>query len=109
LRIAVLLVRGKIIVVILVHRGVGPSLFRGRSCAGAWSNTEQPTSARLFHKLLYFSRFLKLIVAVVLDHPDNFQPVTPTSGLKCAHHGFTVREGFQECILGERVFCTNII
>jgi hypothetical protein len=46
-RIAVLLIRGKIIVVIYVHRGVGPSLFRGRSCAGARSNTQQPASARL--------------------------------------------------------------
>jgi hypothetical protein len=38
LRIAVLLIRGKIIV-IFVHRGVGPSLFRGRSCAGGRSNS----------------------------------------------------------------------
>jgi hypothetical protein len=37
----------KIIVVIFVHRGVGPLLFRGRSCAGARSNTQQPASARL--------------------------------------------------------------
>jgi hypothetical protein len=36
-----------IIVVIFVHRGVGLSLFRGRSCAGARSNTQQPASARL--------------------------------------------------------------
>jgi hypothetical protein len=45
LRIAVLLIRGKIIVVILVHRGVGPSLFCGRSCAGARSKPQLPTSA----------------------------------------------------------------
>jgi hypothetical protein len=46
LSIAVLLIRGKI-VVIFVHRGVGPSLFRGHPCAGARSNTQQPASARL--------------------------------------------------------------
>jgi hypothetical protein len=45
--IAVLFICGKIIVVIFVHHGVGPSLLRGRSCAGALSNTQQPASARL--------------------------------------------------------------
>jgi hypothetical protein len=45
LRIAVLHIRGKIIVVIFVHCGVGPSLFHGRSCAGARYNTQQPASA----------------------------------------------------------------
>jgi uncharacterized membrane protein YcfT len=87
---AVLLIRGKTIVVIFVQRGVGPSLFRGRSCAGARSNTQQPASARMSQKLrryratpsvlrLYFSQFLELIVVLVFDHPDNFQPGTPTS------------------------------
>jgi hypothetical protein len=47
-RIAVLVIRGKIIMVIFVLRGVGPSLFRGRSCAGARSNTQQPASARRY-------------------------------------------------------------
>jgi hypothetical protein len=47
LRIAVLLIREKIIVVISVHRGAGPSLIHGRSRAGARSNTQQPASARL--------------------------------------------------------------
>jgi hypothetical protein len=45
--IAVLFICRKVIVVIFVHRGVGPSLFRDCSCAGARSNTQQPASARL--------------------------------------------------------------
>jgi hypothetical protein len=51
LRIAVLLIHLKIIVGIFVHRGVGPSLFRGRSCAGARSITQQRESARLAQSL----------------------------------------------------------
>jgi hypothetical protein len=42
----VLLIRGKF-VVIFEHRGVGPSIFRGCSCAGARSNTQHPACARL--------------------------------------------------------------
>jgi hypothetical protein len=45
--IAVWLICGKIIVVIFVHRGIGPLLFHRCSCADAWSNTQQPTSAHL--------------------------------------------------------------
>jgi hypothetical protein len=88
-RIAVLLIRGKIIV-IFVHRGLGLSFSRDGSCAGARSNTKQPASARLSQYLcryratpsvlrLYFPKILELIVALVFDHPDNFQPGTPTS------------------------------
>jgi hypothetical protein len=54
LRDLVLLVFGKIVVVIFVHRGMGPALFRGRSCAGARSNTQQPASARLSQQLRRF-------------------------------------------------------
>jgi hypothetical protein len=39
---AVVLIRETTIVVIFVHRGVGPSLFRGHSCAGARSSSQQP-------------------------------------------------------------------
>jgi hypothetical protein len=52
LRIAVLLISGKIIVVIFVHCGVVLSLFLGRSCAGARSNAQQTISARLSQNLL---------------------------------------------------------
>jgi hypothetical protein len=45
--LTVLLNREKIVVVIYVNRGLRPSLFRGRSCAGARSDTQQPASARL--------------------------------------------------------------
>jgi hypothetical protein len=39
------IIRTKIIVVILVHGGVGPSLFRGPPCAGARSNTQPAPAA----------------------------------------------------------------
>jgi hypothetical protein len=47
LRIVVLIIHGKIIAVIFVHCGIGPSLFHSHSCAGARINTQQPASARL--------------------------------------------------------------
>jgi hypothetical protein len=83
-------------VVIFVHHGVGPSLFRGRSCAGARSNTQQPASGRLSQQLrryratpsvlrLYFSQFLELTVALVFGHPDNFH-----SGTHPSKHQHTV-------------------
>jgi hypothetical protein len=45
LRTAASLVRKKITLLIFVHHGVGPSLFRCRSCAGARSRPQLTTSA----------------------------------------------------------------
>jgi hypothetical protein len=45
LRIAVLLIRGKTVVATFVHHGVGPSVFRGSSCAGARSRPKLTISA----------------------------------------------------------------
>jgi hypothetical protein len=43
--ISVLLIRGKNIVIIFVHRGLGPSLFRGGSFAGARSRSRLTNNA----------------------------------------------------------------
>jgi hypothetical protein len=47
LPIPVLLIHGKITVVIFVHQSIGSTLFRSSSCAGVWSNTQQPESSHL--------------------------------------------------------------
>jgi hypothetical protein len=85
-------IRGKIIVVIFMHRGVGPSLFRGRSCAGARSNTwykeayndmqkkaKQPKITFFFTKVFWSSVSPFAIHSTSFEHPDNFRPGTPTS------------------------------
>lgn len=44
LLIAVLFICGEFVMVVFVHRGVGPPLFLGRFCAGARINAEKHAS-----------------------------------------------------------------
>jgi hypothetical protein len=50
--------------VIFVHRGIGPSLFRCGSCAGARSNTQQPAPAH--HSVATYISYLTASPSVLL-------------------------------------------
>jgi hypothetical protein len=86
-----LLIRGRTIVVMFVHRGLVPRSFTvalAQAHGAVRSSPYLPACLSSYVRYisyhtdlipLCFSQFLELIVALVSDHPDNFQPGTLTS------------------------------
>ncbi|XP_021918929.1 uncharacterized protein LOC110829502 isoform X2 [Zootermopsis nevadensis] len=84
-----MLISGK--VVISLHRGIDPSLFRGRFCAGALSNTQEPVSAGLSlcsplrPVMLLTKALLLLLVTTTRSEDSDIQPEVLDESLRHLH------------------------